>query len=87
MIALHNSSNMSSAFDEVLSGKARQGAGSRAKALSSLRGFALAGCNSESVSHWLAQSARRVVTIDADIVHLGYTPEILQTRQKDAQEI
>ena len=88
LIRLHNASSATASHADVVSGKARLGEPmSLPRLLRRTADLRYDGIVHESVANWLEARGGRVRFIDADIVHLGSTPEIRKERDKVARNV
>ncbi|MFT5586943.1 MAG: tetratricopeptide (TPR) repeat protein [Cognaticolwellia sp.] len=88
MLPLHNASTLTASEEEVRSGRARRG-----EAVLLPRLFRRSadlrweGVIHESPTSWLKRAPRRIIELDAHILHLGAVPELRQARGKRTRNI
>ncbi len=88
LLRLHEAASLTAAVEDVLSGAARLSEPQRVPRL--LRredGLAYRERVHENVLAWLARRGNRVAHVDADIIHLGATPELVQAKSKVARNV
>ena len=86
-LRLHNANRMSATVDEVVSGHGRHQESLRVPRL--LRrsiDLKWEGVVHETVTTWLSKG-RVIGHLDADLVHYGYVPELIRSRDKDARNL
>jgi len=88
MLPLHNAKSLDSTPEGIVSGVQREGDPVLLPRLirrtSDLR---WEGAIHESITTWIAAEKRCITKIAANILHFGYTPELLSTRQKDTRNL
>ena len=88
MVRLHNAHTREAPAAEVVSGKARNGpAMVLPRVFRNADGLEWRGVIHESTGEWLLRSKGRRVLLDVDLVHLGYTPDMLRDRDKRRRNI
>jgi tetratricopeptide (TPR) repeat protein len=88
MVRLHNASRQDATAAEVLSGAARAGTVLLLpRVFRNVDGLEWRGAIHESTGEWLMRRRGRRVALSVDLVHLGYTPDLLASRDKRARNI
>jgi tetratricopeptide (TPR) repeat protein len=88
MMALHNAKSLDSDTASILDGTERQGDPVLLpRLIRRTSDLQWSGVIHESISKWMALEKRSVKRIQADILHFGCVPEVLNSRQKDARNL
>ncbi|MEC7242767.1 MAG: sulfotransferase [Myxococcota bacterium] len=88
MIPLHNAASIEASAQDILSGRSRQGEPVLVPRLfRRTEDLRWSGAIHENVTQWIAAASRVVMTIEAPILHFGYSPELLTLRNKDARNL
>ena len=88
MVRLHNAARRDAPFAEVLSGAARAGTVLLLpRVFRNVDGLEWRGAIHETVGEWLLRRKGRRAAIDVDLIHLGYTPDMLVSRDKRQRNI
>ena len=87
MLRLHNANRMTATVEEVVSGDARHQESIRLpRLLRRSLDLAWEGVVHETVTTWLSKG-RVIGEVDADLVHYGYVPELIRSRDKDSRNL
>ena len=88
MVRLHNAAREDAPAEEILSGRARQGAPVLLPRLVRNAGAPTwRGAIHESVADWLVARGDRRADLDVDVLHLGYAPALLVARDKRERNV
>ncbi len=86
MLPLHNATALDASANDVLSGKSRRGEPVLLpRLLRRTDDLRWEGIVHENVNAWVTRGKRRVVRVDAAIVHYGMVPDLREARDKDAR--
>jgi tetratricopeptide (TPR) repeat protein len=88
MVRLHNAARKDATAAEILGGTARAGTPMLLpRVFCNVGGLEWRGAIHESVGEWLMRTRGRRVLLDVDLLHLGYTPDMLVARDKRERNI
>ncbi len=88
MVRLHNAARKDAPAAEVLSGAARAGTVLvLPRVFKNADGLEWKGAIHETVGEWLLRTRGKRLLLDVDLVHLGYTPDMLASRSKRERNI
>ena len=83
MLAIYNATEVTASVEQVLSSDKLAGAPTLLPRLFRVTpDLRYEGIVHEGVERWITQPGRKVITVDARIVHLGYAQEIIASRDK-----
>jgi tetratricopeptide (TPR) repeat protein len=83
MVRLHNAARKDAPAAEILAGPARAGTVMLLpRVFRNADGLAWRGAIHETVGEWILRTKGRRVLLDVDVIHLGYTPDMLASRAK-----
>jgi tetratricopeptide (TPR) repeat protein len=83
MVRLHNAARRDAPAAEILSGRARTGTVMLLpRVFRNADGLEWRGAIHETVGEWLLRTRGRRALVDVDVVHLGYTPDMMAGRAK-----
>jgi len=88
MVRLHNATRRDASPAEVVGGAARAGTVMvLPRVFKRADGLAWRGAIHETVGEWLLRTRGRRVLLDVDLIHLGYTPDMMVARAKQQRNI
>jgi len=88
MVRLHNAAHREAPVAEVLAGRARAGTVLLLpRVFRNAQGLEWKGAIHETVGEWLLRTGGRRVQLPVDLLHLGYTPDMLVSRSKRDRNI
>jgi len=83
MVRLHNAARKDAPAAEIVGGPARAGTVMLLpRVFKNADGLEWRGAIHETVGEWILRTKGRRVLLDVDLVHLGYTPDMMATRAK-----